>query len=177
MQYIYPYSSPLGEITLASNGESLTGLWFNGQKYYARSLDAEHEERLLPVFEESSEWLDYYFRGKNPGFTPPCTFQDTPFRLAVWEVLRAIPFGRTITYKEIAREIARQRGLEHMCGQAIGNAVGHNPVSIIVPCHRVVGSTGSLTGYAGGVERKLALLKTERADLSRLYIPAKGTAL
>jgi len=161
MQYTYPYLSPLGKIILASNGTCLTGLWFEGQKYFGRTLDAEHEERDFPVFRQTAEWLDTYFAGKRPDFMPELELHDTPFRLAVWHILQQIPYGEVITYKEIAQEIARQRNCGSMSAQAIGGAVGHNPISILIPCHRVIGSNGSLTGYAGGVSRKMSLLALE----------------
>ncbi len=169
MQYSSHYCSPLGGITLASDGQNLTGLWFDGQKYFA--LSPCHEERALPIFEQCSLWLDTYFRGEIPGFMPPLALHGSPFRLAVWEVLRSIPYGQTITYGDIARKIAQQRGLPHMSAQAVGGAVGHNPISIFVPCHRVVGTNGSLTGYAGGIDKKIALLGLEHADTAHLFIP------
>lgn len=176
MQYTHEYRSPLGAITLAADAEGLTGLWFEGQKYFAATLGIRHEEAMLPIFEQTRRWLDRYFEGKNPGQTPPLHLQGSPFRLAVWEILRQIPFGETTTYGAIAREIARRQGLRTVSAQAIGGAVGHNPVSIIVPCHRVVGSDGSLTGYAGGIDRKVRLLALERADTAALFIPSESTA-
>lgn len=134
MQYTDKYRSPLGEITLASDGDHLTGLWFDGQKYFAATLSAEHQERELPIFEQAKEWLDSYFMGKIPSFTLPIHLEDTPFRLAVWDLLSKIPYGEVVTYKELAGEIARQRGIPSMSTQAIGGAIGHNPISIIIPC-------------------------------------------
>ncbi len=177
MQYTNHYSSPLGGITIASNGESLTGLWFDGQKYFADTLDAEWEEKDLPVFHQTRQWLDLYFRGVNPNFTPPLYTNASPFRLAVWDILKQIPYGQVITYGEIADRIARMQGRKTMSAQAAGGAVGRNPISIIIPCHRVVGKNGSLTGYAGGIEKKIALLTLEKVDMSRFFIPKKGTAL
>lgn len=162
MKYTYDYPSPLGRIWLASDGHALIGLWFEGQKYFADTLGADYEQNKLPVFERAEEWLTVYFNGKAPGFTPPLSMKGTPFRKEVWEALLAIPFGQTMTYGEIARDIAKRRGLASMSAQAVGNAVAHNPISLIVPCHRVVGSDGSLTGYAGGLERKEWLLEMER---------------
>lgn len=163
MEYIHHYNSSLGGITAASDGEALTGLWFDGQKYFAASLDAEHEERPLPVFEETDRWLDVYFSGREPDFTPPLLLKATSFQKAVWDILLAIPYGQTMTYGEIAGKVAASRGLARMSAQAVGGAVGHNPISIIVPCHRVVGAGGSLTGYAGGIDKKMKLLSLERA--------------
>ena len=176
MIYTYKYNSPLGLITLASNGESLTGLWFDGQKYFGDTQPDNYREKSLPVFEETAAWLDIYFSGKNPDFTPPLFFNATPFRQAVWEILLTIPYGKTMTYGEISDKITAQNGLKKMSAQAVGGAVGHNSISIIVPCHRVVGTSGSLTGYAGGIERKIKLPELEKTDMSS-FIPKKGTAL
>ena len=162
MTYIYNYASPLGIITLASNGESLTGLWFNGQKFFPHKLISESTEAELPIFTQTIKWLDTYFGGKVPDFTPQISLQTTPFRKAVYDILLTIPYGQTMTYGEIANIIAEQNGVERMSAQAVGGAVGHNPVSIIIPCHRVVGADGSLTGYAGGLDRKIELLKLEK---------------
>jgi methylated-DNA-[protein]-cysteine S-methyltransferase len=164
MDYIAHYNSPLGNITMASEGTALVGLWFEGQKYFADTLLCpENEERPeLPIFEQTRRWLDCYFAGKDPGFTPPIVMRtNSSFRRQVWEQLLTIPYGHTLTYGDIARRIAAERGLPSMSAQAVGGAVGHNPISIIVPCHRVVGTNGSLTGYAGGVERKALLLQIE----------------
>lgn len=177
MQYTDSYHSPLGDITLGSDGTNLTGLWFDGQKYFADTLGSEYEEKQLPVFKEAKRWLDIYFRGESPDFTPPLSFNGSPFRLAVWEILLQIPYGGVMTYGEIAAVLAKRRGLSTMSAQAVGGAVGHNPISIIVPCHRVVGSNGSLTGYAGGIDKKLKLLTLEKVDTSAFFLPQKGTAL
>lgn len=177
MHYTCKYLSPLGEMTIAGNGDSLTGVWFDEQKYFGATLGAEHEERSLPIFEQTREWLDRYFSGSNPGPIPAVAPEGSPFRLAVWEILKRIPYGKVITYKDIAEEIGRQKGVPGMSAQAIGGAVGHNPISIIIPCHRVVGSNGSLTGYAGGISKKVKLLALEQVDMSGLFIPKKGSAL
>lgn len=163
MQFIHRYHSPLGNILLAADDIGLTGLWFDGQKYYANNLAEEHQEQNTLVLEQTKEWLDIYFTGREPQFMPPIHMTGTPFQLAVWEILRRIPYGKTTTYGEIAKEIARQRGLPHMSAQAVGGAVGHNAISIIIPCHRVVGTNGSLTGYAGGIDKKVKLLTLEKA--------------
>lgn len=162
MEYTNEYISPLGKILLASDGHALTGLWFEGQKYFAAKLERDHEEKDLPVFAQVTEWLALYFNGKNPAFTPPLTLKGTPFQKEVWEAMLAIPFGQTTTYAKIAAQIAKHRGLASMSAQAVGSAVAHNPISLIIPCHRVVGSDGSLTGYAGGIEKKEWLLAMER---------------
>lgn len=177
MEYIHYYDSPLGRITLASDGNALMGLWFEGQKYFGSTLTQNQQQKELPVFEQTQQWLSVYFSGKEPDFIPPLSMRTTPFREAVWNIMLTIPYGKTMTYAEIAREIARQRGLEKMSAHAVGGAVSHNPISLIIPCHRVVGTNGSLTGYAGGIDRKVQLLTMEKADMSRFFIPVKGTAL
>lgn len=177
MQYTSNYQSPVGEILLACDEIGLTGLWFEGEKFYALSLDKEHEEREMPVFAEVKRWLDIYFSGREPDFMPPIHMIGSPFQLSVWEILRQIPYGKTTTYGEIANRLAAERGLTRMSAQAVGGAVGHNEISIIVPCHRVVGTNGSLTGYAGGVDKKVRLLQLEGADMTGLFVPTKGTAL
>lgn len=177
MTYIYRYNSPLGAMTAASDGTAITGLWFDDQKYFAAGLSQEYEEKILPVFEEAERWLDIYFEGKEPDFMPPLSVETTEFRKAVSDIMRRIPYGKTVTYGEIAEAIALQQGKEKMSAQAVGGAVGHNPISLMVPCHRVVGANGSLTGYAGGIDRKVKLLELEKADMSKLFVPKKGTAL
>ena len=164
MDYTAHYHSPLGGITMASDGEVLVGLWFDGQRHFAETLDKEHQTREdLPVFEQTRRWLDIYFSGKAPDFTPPLAMRTTEFQRRVWETLLTIPFGRTMTYGEIARIIAREQGQKSMSAQAVGGAVGHNPISLIIPCHRVVGAGGALTGYAGGIDKKQWLLRMEQS--------------
>ena len=170
MSFFSHYESPLGGITLGSDGEALTGLWFDGQKYFGDTLGGVYETKDLPVFAKAKEWLDIYFSGRDPGFTPPLVMLTTPFRKAVWEIMLTIPFGQTMTYGQIAEIIAKQRGLTHMSAQAVGGAVGHNSISLIIPCHRVVGKNGSLTGYAGGIDKKIRLLELEGTDLSGLFV-------
>lgn len=177
MQYTTHYDSPLGGILLAADSEGLTGLWFDGEKYYADHLLPEHKAESLPALDETCRWLDLYFTKREPDFMPPIHMTGSPFQMAVWNILRQIPYGKTTTYGAIAKEIAAQRGLTRMSAQAVGGAVGHNKISIIIPCHRVVGSSGSLTGYAGGVDKKSALLRLEGVDLSDFTIPTKGTAI
>ena len=166
MRYTSTYCSPLGELLLACDDAGLTGLWFQGGKYCALGLDPKHEEREAPVFAETRRWLDCYFSGREPGFTPPLHMAGTPFQRSVWALLQQIPYGRTTTYKALADRLAAERG--RMSAQAVGGAVGRNPISIILPCHRVVGVDGGLTGYAGGVDRKARLLQLEGAEMSRL---------
>ena len=177
MQYISHYASPVGNILLAADNTGLTGLWFEGQKYFALSLDKEHEEKEIPLFEEVKQWLDIYFSGKEPDFTVPLHFTGTAFQNGVWEILCTIPYGQTMTYGEIAKQIAVRKGLLHMSAQAVGGAVGHNEISIIVPCHRVVGADGSLTGYAGGIDKKIKLLQLEKADMKSFFIPQELSRL
>ena len=171
MDYTWHYDSPLGGITLASDGVALIGLWFDGQKYFADALDKEHQEKQLPVFDDTCRWLDIYFSGKNPDFTPKLNMRTTAFRKIVWEIMLAIPFGQTMTYGEIAARIVREKGRNRMSAQAVGGAVGHNSISLIIPCHRVVGTNGSLTGYAGGIDRKVRLLQMEKALSDKLFVP------
>ena len=177
MDYIHHYASPLGGITLASDGEFLTGLWFDGQKYFGDTLSQHCQKLELPVFSKTVSWLDIYFSGKDPDFTPLLRMKTTPFRKLVWKIMLSIPFGQTMTYGQIAKEVARLNGLKRMSAQAVGNAVGHNAISLIIPCHRVVGSNGSLTGYAGGLSKKISLLRLEGSMTGDLFIPAKGSAL
>lgn len=161
VQYCCSYDSPLGAMTMTGDGVSLTGLWFDGQKYFPVSRVAACERRLLPVFDQTRRWLDLYFSGGNPGTMPFVRLEGSPFRLAVWRLLQEIPRGRVVSYGAIVRRLSFLRGGARVSAQAVGGAVGHNPVSIVVPCHRVVGSDGSLTGYAGGLDRKVALLRLE----------------
>ena len=176
MHYTEHYESPIGGITLGSDGTALTGLWFDEQKYFADTLENEHKEKELPVFTETKRWLDIYFSGKAPDFTPPLAMLCSDFRKSVWELMLQIPFGSTMTYGEIAAEIAKQRGLSRMSAQAVGGAVGHNSISLIIPCHRVVGTNGSLTGYAGGIDKKIWLLEHEGANMDGLFRPQFSTA-
>lgn len=177
MIYTSQYVSPLGAITLACDEEAVTGLWFNGQKHFGNILPPDTQGRERPLLKEVKKWLDIYFSGREPDFLPPLRYDSTPFRKAVCDIMRTIPYGRTMTYGQIARELARQQGREKVSAQAVGGAVGHNPISLLIPCHRVVGTGGSLTGYAGGIDRKMQLLRLEGADMSRFFVPQKGTAL
>lgn len=177
MYYTNIYISPISKILLACDNIGLTGLWFEGEKYYANNLDTKHKEMEHSIFEKVKLWLDIYFSGKEPNFTPPIHMIGSSFRIAVWEILCQIPYGKTITYGKIADIIAKQKGLSHMSAQAIGGAVGHNEISIIIPCHRVVGANGSLTGYAGGIDKKIKLLSLEGVNMEHLFIPKRGSAL
>lgn len=179
MLYFTHYLSPLGSIMLASDGDNLVGLWLEGQKYFAGTVAEEITEKPdLPVFAAARYWLDKYFTYQKPAISDlPLAPKGGAFRRAVWDVLCEIPYGEVITYGEIAKKMAARMNKVSMSAQAIGGAVGHNPISIIIPCHRVVGANGSLTGYAGGISKKIKLLEHEGADMSRLFIPARGTAL
>ena len=154
MVYTCRYESPLGGILLAADEIGLTGLWFDGEKYFADHLPPEHTARETPILTEAKHWLDIYFKGREPDFMPPLHPIGSTFRQDVWEILLQIPYGQTTTYGEIARQLASKKGLARMSAQAVGGAVGHNEISIIIPCHRVVGTNGSLTGYAGGSHKR-----------------------
>ncbi len=160
--YLHHYASPLGRITLAGNGEALIGLWFEGQKYFGSTLREHYIEKNLPVFEQADNWLTTYFSGREPDFTPPLAIETTPFRKSVWEILLTIPFGQTMTYGEVAEQIAKQRKIPSMSSQAVGGAIAHNPISLMIPCHRVIGAKGKMIGYAGGITRKEKLLSMEQ---------------
>ena len=177
MIYTCKYKSPLGEILLAADEIGLTGLWFEGQKYFANTLPDERISQETEILIEAKKWLDIYFSGKEPKFIPPLHPTGSEFRQAVWQLLLQIPYGQTITYGEIARRMAEVKKVPLMSAQAVGGAVGHNEISIIIPCHRVVGTNGSLTGYGGGIDKKISLLNLEHADMSHLFIPKKRTAL
>ena len=155
------YDSPLGGITLFSDGKVLTGLYFDDQKYFP---DLKDEEKDLPVFAETKRWLDIFFSGRDPGFLPEIRMNGTDFQKEVWDILLKIGYGKTMSYGQIADQIGKQRG-KKMSAQAVGTAVGRNPVSLIVPCHRVLGSDGSMTGYAAGIDKKEALLRMEKEGL------------
>lgn len=168
MKGIY-YDSPLGRMWLVEDGTGLCGVWFVGQKYYAEGAEEVQEEKTV-VLQETVQWLDSYFSGQKPELLPPLHLKGSPFQKEVWDLLKEIPYGRTTTYGKLAARLAERRGIAHMSAQAVGGAVGHNPVSILVPCHRVIGSNGSLTGYAGGMERKRWLLEREGVDTSVFFM-------
>jgi methylated-DNA-[protein]-cysteine S-methyltransferase len=179
MYYTTRCSSPVGPLTLAGDGYSLSGLWMDGQKYFAATLpETAVEKDDLPLFDVVKEWLDRYFAGERPEHAHlPLSPAGSPFRQRVWAILRTIPSGGLMTYGEIAGQVARNTGQPRCSAQAVGGAVGHNPISIIIPCHRVVGADGNLTGYAGGIDKKVKLLEREGVEMSRLFVPKKGTAL
>lgn len=179
MYYSTTCLSPVGTITLASDGDSLAGVWMEGQKYHGGTIPGTMVEKSnLPVFNATKKWLDRYFAGKKPDISDlPLAPVGGTFRQSVWKILCEIPYGEVTTYGGIAKKMAAEMGRETMSSQAVGGAVGHNPISIIIPCHRVVGANGSLTGYAGGIAIKVKLLELEGVDMARLFVPAKGTAL
>ena len=179
MYYSTTFASPVGRLTLASDGESLTGLWIEGQKYHGSTIFGDMPEKVgLPVFHAAKSWLKRYFSGERAESSElPLAPAGSDFRKSVWEMLCRIPCGEVTTYGEIAGRTAELSGRKSMSAQAVGGAVGHNPISIIIPCHRVIGTDGSLTGYAGGIEVKLKLLELEGVDISRLYVPRRGAAL
>lgn len=179
MYYSTNYQSPVGTLTLASDGDNLVGLWIEGQKYHGNTIPEEMTEKDdIPVFKTAKNWLDRYFAGGNPAISElPLAPIGGEFRQGVWSILCEIPYGEVITYGDIAKKMAVKMNKTRMSSQAVGGAVGHNPISIIIPCHRVVGSNGSLTGYGGGIGTKVKLLELEHVDMSRLFVPKKGTAL
>lgn len=170
MLFTHRYASPLGGITMCADGEALTGLWFDGQRFFPDALPPERPDENLPVFALADRWLDAYFSGRRPESTPPLHLRASAFRVTVWEALLSIPYGQTTTYGALAGRVAARLGTARVSAQAVGGAVARNPVSLIVPCHRVVGADGSLTGYAGGIEKKRRLLALEGADLPGLYV-------
>lgn len=161
MKYISNYDSPLGVITLASDGYRLTGLWFEGQKYDREGLAKDFRKKDLQIFKITKDWLDTYFGGKNPDFRPRIKVYTSDFRKEVYSILEEIPYGQTRTYQDIAFEISKKRNIEKFSPRPVGGAIGHNPISIIIPCHRVLGKEGELRGYAGGLDRKIKLLELE----------------
>ena len=179
MYYKTTHQSPLGILTLACTESSLIGLWTEEQKYHGDTLlENTIDNPNIPVFDKTKKWLDDYFTGKNPPISElPLAPIGSEFRQEVWQLLCQIPYGKVITYGEIAKQIAKKAGKETMSSQAVGGAVGHNPISIIIPCHRVIGANGNLTGYAGGIKTKIKLLQIEGVDMSKMFVPKKGTAL
>jgi len=181
MYYSTTYPSPVGMLTLACDGDgsNLVGLWMEGQKYHGGTIpDKMSEKGEMPVFSAAKKWLDRYFAGEKPAVSQlPLAPIGGKFRQDVWGILCEIPYGEVITYGDIAKKMAAKMDKESMSSQAVGGAVGHNPISIIIPCHRVVGSNGSLTGYAGGVGIKVKLLELEGVDMTDFFVPQKGTAL
>ena len=179
MLYETSYNSPVGKILLVSDEKNLIGLWIEGQKYFLGSLKKEVVKKDdLEILIKTKKWLDKYFNGENPSISLLALAPiGNEFRQNIWKILCEIPYGKTTTYGDIAKEMALKMGKESMSAQAVGNAVGHNPISIIIPCHRVVGKNGSLTGYAGGIDKKVKLLNIEKVEMENFFIPKKGTTL
>lgn len=171
MSYYQMYDSPVGKLLLQSDGESLTGLDFSDGRYAPAAHELQAEKKAIPVLEQTKQWLDIYFAGRDPEFLPPVNPQGTEFRREVWKLLLEIPYGETVTYGSLAKKMAQKLGKKRMSAQAIGGAVGHNPIGIIIPCHRVVGNNGNLTGYGGGMDRKVFLLNCEHMDMNAFSIP------
>lgn len=170
MDYINKYKSMLGNIILLSDGKSLTGLWFEDQKYYKDGFNESYIEKDLEVFKLTKEWLNIYFRGENPNFKIPIKYEESKFREEIFKILEDIPYGQTTTYGDIAKIIARKRNMKIMSSQAVGSGIGHNPISIIIPCHRVLGKDNYIGGFASGIERKLKLLDLEGIDIEKIRI-------
>ena len=180
MYYSTTYKSPIGALTLACDGgNNLIGLWIEGQKYHGNTLFKQIIDKSdMPIFNDTKKWLDRYFAGEKPAVSELSIAPiGSDFRHRVWDILCEIPYGKVITYKEITEKIAKDLNKQKMSAQAVGGAVGHNPVSIIIPCHRVVGTNGSLTGFAGGIDKKIKLLEIEGVCLSKFFVPKTGTAL
>jgi len=175
MYYYHKYPSPIGNITIASNEENVVGLWLEGQKYYMDILEnKDHQNRESDVIKLAKKWIDKYFNGEKPRNSElPIEFIGSDFRKQIWSILFEIPYGTVITYGDIAKQMAKHKGIKTMSAQAIGGAVSHNPISIIIPCHRVIGANGSLVGYSGGIDVKAKLLEFECVDTSKLHIPLK----
>jgi methylated-DNA-[protein]-cysteine S-methyltransferase len=165
MEYVHRIESPVGTLTVASDGQNVCGLWIEGQKYFAKTLGQAVAEQSLPVFEQVRKWLDVYFSGKDPGFMPPLAPGGSAFQKSVWDMLCAIPYGQTTSYGALAKQSEARNGGKQTSARATGGAVGHNPISILIPCHRVLGANGNLTGYAGGVDKKMRLLELEGITL------------
>ena len=179
MYYSTTYLSPICTITLACDGDNLIGLWMEGQRFHGGSVpESMIEKEDIPIFDAAKAWLDRYFAGERPATTElPLAPMGGEFRQGVWDILCQIPYGQVITYGDIAKQMAEKMNKKCMSSQAIGGAVGHNPISIIIPCHRVVGAKGNLTGFGGGISRKIQLLEHEGVDMSRMFVPKKGNAL
>jgi methylated-DNA-[protein]-cysteine S-methyltransferase len=176
MEYIQKIKSPVGVLTVSSDGKNISGLWIAGQKYFARTLEENACQKELPVFEDVRTWLDIYFSGKEPGFMPPIVLKGSLFQKSVWNNLRDIPYGETIAYGELAKKITLNNEGKKTSARAVGGAVGHNPISILIPCHRVIAQNGDLTGYAGGIDVKEKLLRLEGVNINNkrvLFFPVE----
>ena len=177
MIYFFKYNSPVGLLVISSDGQNITGVWFEGQKYFANIMDGDAIEKDLPIFNSARKWFNLYFSGEEPGFTMLLAPKGSEFRQAVWKIICKIPFGKVITYGDIAKQLEKRFNGRKVSARVVGGAVGHNPISIVIPCHRVVGSNGSLTGYAGGLDKKIQLLELEKVQMDKFFVPKKGTVL
>lgn len=179
MIYTTYYNSPIGTILFASRDNKLIGLWIKGQKYcFANLKEKIYENNNDKMLIKTKKWLDRYFNNKKPNIKElNLNLIGSNFRKSVWKILCKIPYGKVITYGQIAEQIAKQNGITKMSAQAVGGAIGHNPIPIIIPCHRVVGTNGNLTGYSGGIDKKVFLLKHEKVDMNNLFIPKKSIVL
>lgn len=173
MHYQTNYNSPLDLLTLTSDGEALTGIYWQNQVEAIAHFDETYSKQDLPIFQEVKKWLDAYFKGESPEITFSLAPRGSEFRQQVWSILLDIPYGETWTYSDIAKRIAKERGITRMAAQAVGGAVGSNPISIVIPCHRVVGKGGNLTGYGGGMDNKIQLLQVENVDTTHMFMPEK----
>ena len=172
IMYTSTYDSAIGSLLLAADDIGLVGLWLNSDRFYANLLaNREYIAKETPILQEAKRWLDVYFSGREPKIELPIHLIGTPFRQEVWQLLLQIPYGQVATYGDLAKKMAEKRGVAYMSAQAIGGAVGHNEISIIIPCHRVIGANGNLTGYAGGIDKKLKLLELEGVDTKKLFLP------
>lgn len=179
MYYKTNYNSPIGKISIVSDKKNIVGLWLEGQKYFFDGLEKQTVlEEEIEVLCKAKKWLERYFHLEKPSISElPLAPTGGEFRQRVWKILCEIPYGEVCTYGEIGKKVARDTGKKSMSAQAIGGAVGHNPISIIIPCHRVVGANGNLTGYAGGIDKKIWLLKMEKVDVDQFFVPKKGKIL
>ena len=179
MEYKCYYKSKLGKIILLSNGKELTYLCFDSSRFINEINKINFiEGGNLEIFDLTKKWLDRYFSKENPNPKEvPIMVNGSNFSKKVWEILKKIPYGEVATYGDVAKQIAKNNNMKKMSAQAVGHAVGHNPISIIIPCHRVIGANGNLTGYGGGIEKKIELLKLEKDNTNNFYVPKKGNAL
>jgi methylated-DNA-[protein]-cysteine S-methyltransferase len=165
MEYIHKIKSPVGILTVSSDGQNVSGLWIEGQKYFTKTLEKDFSEESLPIFENVRKWLNIYFSGKEPDFMPPLMPKGSLFQKLIWNNLCKIPYRKTTTYGELALQFELENKGKHTSARAVGGAVGHNPISILIPCHRVIGKNGNPTGYAGGITTKIKLLELEGIDI------------
>ena len=166
-QFFCQFPSPMGNMTMTSDGDSITGLWFDGQKYTNNTICQTLENKVLPVFDKTIQWLVQYFSGHQPDFDLPVCINTTPFRKSVLEMVKTIPYGETRSYGEISKLLSLKMKEKVVCPRAVAGAIAHNPIIIVIPCHRVIGANGQLTGFAAGIDRKIQLLDLEKAQVIR----------